>query len=83
MDTDNKPSYFRMTSGGFSQESSLRSLLFLIYVSDILKAFILTLLFYADNLCLVGQHTDAKKRLSKDFEKIRNWSVDDQIFVFL
>ena len=59
------------------------SLLFLIYVNDILKAFILTLLLYADNPCLIGQHTDAKERLSKDFEKIRNWSIDIQIFVLL
>ena len=59
------------------------SLLFLIYVNDILKAFILTLLLYADNPCLIGQHTDAKERLSKDFEKIRNWSIDVQIFVLL
>lgn len=59
------------------------SLLFLIYVNNILKAFILTLLLYADNPCLIGQHTDAKERLSKDFEKIRNWSIDVQIFVLL
>ena len=55
---ENKLSNFGKISCGVPQRSILGSLLFLIYVNDMLQAVSSTLLLYGDHTCILYQHKD-------------------------
>ena len=66
------------------QDSILGPLLFLICVNDIPQAVKSNLFLYADDSCLMYQHRDVneiKKQLSKDFENVCNWFVDNKLSI--
>ena len=71
-----KRSNFEKISCRVSHGSILGSLLFLIYVNDMLQTVTSTLLLYADDLCIPYQHKDVvqiEKGLNEDFENHINW----------
>ena len=66
------------------QDSILGPLLFLICVNDIPQAVKSNLFLYADDSCLMYQHRDVneiKKQLSKDFENVCSWFVDNKLSI--
>ena len=80
----NKLSDFGKISCGVPQGSILGPLLFLIYVNDMLQALTSALLLYADDSCILYQHTDVvqmEKRLNEYFESLCNWFVDNKLSI--
>ena len=66
------------------QGSILGPSLFVIYVNDMPQAVKSNLFLYADDSCLMYQHRDVneiKKQLSKDFENVCNWFVDNKLSI--
>ena len=69
---------------GVPQGSILAPLLFLIYVNDMPQAVYNKLLWYADDTCLVFQHSDIKsieEHLNRDFWTSVDWFVDNKLRV--
>ena len=69
---------------GVPQGSILGSLLFLLYINDIPQAVKCELLLYADDTCLIFQHSDIKEiqiQLNKNFSLICDWFVDNKLSI--
>ena len=63
---------------GFPQGSILGPPLFLLYINDMPQAVKCELLLYADDTCLIFQHSDIKEidiQLNKNFSLICDWFV--------
>ena len=73
---------FTDISCGVPQGSILGPILFLIYISDMSQAAEYDLYLYANDLCLLFQHknvTEIIKQLTKDFNSICDWFVDNKL----
>ena len=69
---------------GVPQGSILGPLLFLLYINDMPQAVQCELLLYADDTCLIFQHTDIKEielQLNKNFSLICDWFVDNKLSI--
>ena len=81
---ENKLSDFGKMFYWVPQGSILGPLLSLIYVNDMPQAVKSTLLFYADDSCILYQHQEVdeiEKHLNKDFENICDWFVDNKLII--
>ena len=81
---ENKLSDFGKMFYWVPQGSILGPLLSLIYVNDMPQAVKSTLLFYADDSCILYQHKEVdeiEKHLNKDFENICDWFVDNKLVI--
>ena len=77
----NQVSKFSKISCGVPQGSILGPLLFLIYVNDISEAVECDLYLHANDSCLLFQNknvTEIKKQLTKGFNNICDWFVDNK-----
>ena len=66
------------------QGSSLCPLLFLLYINDMPQAVKCELLLYADDTCLIFQHSDINEieiQLNKNFSSICDWFVDNKLSI--
>ena len=84
IEIENQLSDFGKVSCGVPQGSILGPSLFVIYVNDMPQAVKSNLFLYADDSCLMYQHRDVneiKKELSKDFENVCNWFVDNKLSI--
>ena len=62
----------------------LGPLLFLLYINDLLQAFLSDLLLHADDTSIVFEHKNViefKKQLLKDFSSSCHWFVDNKLSV--
>ena len=78
----NQVSKFANISCGVPQGFMLGPLLFLICVNDMSQAVECYLYLYANDSCLLFQHkgvTEIKRQLTKDFNNIRDWFVDNKL----
>jgi len=69
---------------GVPQGSILGPLLFLLYINDMPQAVQCELLLYADDTCLIFQHSDIKEiesQLNKNFSFICDWFVDNKLSI--
>ena len=69
---------------GVPQESTFWTLLFLIYVSDMVQAINCELLLYADDTGLIFQHKDIniiEHQLNRNFSNICDWFVDNKLSI--
>ena len=69
---------------GVSQGSILGPLLFLLYINDMPQAVKCELLLYADDTCLIFQHSDINEieiQLNKNFSLICDWFVDNKLSI--
>ena len=69
---------------GVPQGSILGTLLFLLYINDILQEVKFELLLYADDTCLIFQHSDINEieiQLNKNFRVICDWFVDNKLSI--
>ena len=55
--------------------------LFLLYVNDMPQAVDCDLFLYADDTCLLFQHNDLERKLTKDFSNICDWFVDNKLSI--
>ena len=81
---ENKLSDFGEISCGIPQGSILGSLLFLIYINNMLQAITSTLLLYADDSCILYQHNyvvQIENQLNRDFENLSDWFVDNKLSI--
>ena len=56
--------------------------MFLLYISDMLQAVDCELLLYADDTCLIFQHTDISEietEINKNFSMLCDWFIDDKL----
>ena len=69
---------------GFPQGSILGPFLFLLYINDMPQAVKCELLLYADDTCLIFQHSDINEiefQLNKNFSSICDWFVDNKLSI--
>ena len=66
---------------GVPQGSILGPFLFLLYVNDMPQAVDCDLFLYADDTCLLFQHNDLERKLTKDFSNICDWFVDNKLSI--
>ena len=66
---------------GVPQGSILGRFLFLLYVNDMPQAVDCDLFLYADDTCLLFQHNDLERKLTKDFSNICDWFVDNKLSI--
>ena len=69
---------------GVPQGSILGSLLFLLYVNDMVQDVTCDLLFYADDAGLIFQHKDIniiEHQLNRNFSNICDWFVDNKLSI--
>ena len=69
---------------GVPQGSILGPLLFLLYINDMPQAVKCELLLYADDTCLIFQHSDINEieiQLNKNFSSICDWFVDNKLSI--
>ena len=66
---------------GVPQGSILGSFLFLLYVNDLPQAVDCDLFLYADDTCLLFQHNDLERKLTKTFSNICDWFVDNELSI--
>ena len=69
---------------GVPQGSILGPLLFLLYINDMPQAVQCELLLYADDTCLIFQHSDIReieRQLNKNFSSICDWFVDNKLSI--
>ena len=63
------------------QGSILGPLLFLFFINDMSQAVDCDLFLYADDTCLLFQHNDLERKLTKDFSNICDWFVDNKLSI--
>ena len=71
-----------LISCGVPQGSILGSILFLLYVNDMMQAVNCDLLLYADDMGLIFQHKDIniiEQQLNRNFSNICGWFVDNKL----
>ena len=66
---------------GVPQGSILGPFLFLLYVNDMPQAVDCDLFLYPDDTCLLFQHNDLERKLTKDFSNICDWFVDNKLSI--
>ena len=69
---------------GVPQGSILGPLLFLIYINDMPESVSSDLFLYADDSCLVYQHSDEKEiesKLNKDFANLCEWFIENKLSI--
>ena len=66
---------------GVPQGFILGPFLFLLYVNDMPQAVDCDLFLYADDTCLLFQHNDLERKLTKDFSNICDWFVDNKLSI--
>ena len=66
---------------GVPQGSILGPFLFLLYVNDLPQAVDCDLFLYADDTCLLFQHNDLERKLTKNFSNICDWFVDNKLSI--
>ena len=69
---------------GVPQGSILGPLLFLLYINDMPQAVKCELLLYADDTCLIFQHSDINEieiQLNKNFSSISDWLVGNKLSI--
>ena len=69
---------------GVPQGSILGPLLFLLYINDMPQAVQSELLLYADDTCLIFQHSDIneiERQLNKNFSLVCDWFVDNKLSI--
>ena len=66
---------------GVPQGSILGRFLFLLYVNDMPQAVDCDLFLYADDTCLLFQHNDLERKLTKNFSNICDWFVDNKLSI--
>ena len=84
IEIENQLSDYGKVSCDVPQGSILGQLLFLIYINDIPQAVKSNLFLYADDSCLMYQHTDVEeieKQLKKDFENVCDCFIDNRLSI--
>ena len=66
---------------GVPQGFILGPFLFLLYVNDMPQAVDCDLFLYADDTCLLFQHNDLERKLTKNFSNICDWFVDNKLSI--
>ena len=66
---------------GVPQGFILGPFLFLLYVNDMPQAVDCDLFLYPDDTCLLFQHNDLERKLTKDFSNICDWFVDNKLSI--